>query len=218
MDELPPEFDRAFTIDEFLQIRSSLPDSGQWAELDRGRVLLLPAPEVEEGDVVGNLSSRLSTEVRPDRPGSLPLFRKPLAVGPQTVRMPAMSWVGDGFAAMDADVLTDPPHWVVEVAGSVEVKRGIADRIADYLAWGVPLLWIVDPGSREVHRVTASGAVQATETVSASPVVEGLSIALAELFAEPASWSATRPPAEEASAKDGAAESRHADQQPDAAE
>lgn len=196
MDDLPPAFDREMTVGEFLDARPNLPDAGQWAELEAGRVVLHPPAEVHHGDVVGNVSAAMGRYVS-DHPGTgISLFRQPLqipAAAGATVRVPAMSWVSGpaGFAAMDAAVLTEPPPWVVEIAGHRGIRNAMADRSRDYLAWGVRLVWIIDPDEKYVFAVTAAGGTKSTgdELASAAPVVEDFAVPVAPLFREPESWS-----------------------------
>ena len=191
MDDLPPEFDRPFTTQEFLDIRLDLPEIGQWAELAAGRIELLPAPTTEESDVVGNLSTTLSEFVTASPGAGMPLFRKPLEVATHSVRAPAMSWVegAASFSAIDADVLTEPPAWVVEQAGNRIIRERMTDRVRDYLAWGVRLVWVVDPVDRSLFAITPDGSTQlsGTETVVAKPVT-AFSVTLERLFQPPKGW------------------------------
>ena len=196
MDELPPEFDRPFTAREFLDVRADLPDAGQWAELSGGRVDLLPAPTTEESDVVGNLSVTISEFVTQSPGIGMPLFRKPLQLSGDTVRSPAMSWV-DGaasFAAIDAAVLSQPPAWVVEQVGNRLIRERATDRVRDYLAWGVRLVWIIDPQNRTLFAVTGSESQQVDDagTIAAAPVVPAFSVTMERLLRPPKGWE--RPP------------------------
>ena len=189
-EALPPEFDREMTVEEFLAVRLDLPEAGQWAELEAGRVCLRPPPEVAQGDVVGNLM-REASAVAGGMTG-LPIFRTPVQVAATTVRQPAMSWVSPevGFGAVDAAVLQAPPRWVVEIAGSRPLRDAMADRVRDWLAFGVELVWVVDPDERRVHRITESGAHEAGNdaTLTGDPVVPSLSFSVDDLFREPDSW------------------------------
>jgi hypothetical protein len=48
------------TVDQFLDARYDLPDSGQWAELDAGRVTLFQPPDLDHGNTILNLSKAIA--------------------------------------------------------------------------------------------------------------------------------------------------------------
>ena len=194
LDPLPPEFDRPMTAVEFLDLREQLPEQGQWAELVDGRVRLWPAPEVEHGDIVGNLMRLTTAAVALNPAAGMPLFRKPVQPRPRSVQTPAMVWLTDGgFAAMDAAALTSPPAWLVEIAGHPKLRVELPDRMRAYLAWGVSMLWVIDPIAGQIVQMTADDATiyESDETIAADPVVGTLQVRVAELFREPELW--TRP-------------------------
>ena len=202
MDELPPEFDHVYSAETFLGLRPHLPEAGQWAELESGRVQLLPAPDVEHGDIVGNLSKAIAAHVSsavastPPEGRGISLFRQPLriphAAERDTVRIPMMSWVSGiaGFAAMDSDLLMEPPSWVVELAGNRIVRQRMTSRVQDLLNWGVTLVWVVDPDQRSVFTMTKAGATKFTgeDRLTASPVLNAFSVKLDSLFDVPPLW------------------------------
>lgn len=209
LPELPPEFDRVYTAAEFLDLRPRLPEQGQWAELVDGRVQLRFAPEVEHGDIVGNLMTRLSAAVGADPLAGMPLFRKPVQTAARTVRLPAMVWLSEGgFAAMDADILTTAPDWLVEIAGPTALRGELPDRIRGYTAWGVRLLWLIDPAAQQVVRLQNGEAAtfESSDTIAADPVLPQFRMDVADLFRQPELW--TRPtvvPSDDLDARDAAA-------------
>ena len=194
LDPLPPEFDRPMSAGEFLELRERLPEQGQWAELVDGRVRLWPAPEVEHGDIVGNLMRLTTAAVAADPMAGMPLFRKPVQPRPRSVQTPAMVWLTDGgFAAMDAAALTTPPAWLVEIAAHPRLRVELPDRMRAYLAWGISLIWVVDPIEQQVVRMTADGSTThaAEETLVAAPAAPAIAVRIGDLFKQPELW--TRP-------------------------
>ena len=75
----------------------------------------------------------------------------------------------------------EPPFLVVEVLSPDDRMSEMQDRIDDYLAFGIPYVWIVDPAKRRGYVQTAEGGHEAKDGVlrTESPVME---VRLAELF------------------------------------
>ena len=80
-------------------------------------------------------------------------------------------------------VFTQPPLLCIEVLSKDDTLRSIQERVDDYLAFGVPNIWILDPAKRRAY-VCTRGEFHEPEgnllAVEGSPV----RIPLAELFAE----------------------------------
>ena len=78
-----------------------------------------------------------------------------------------------------------PPALVVEVLSPNDKHEDVADKVAEYLDAGVPLVWIVDPrfSTVTVHRPDAKPQLfNADQTITAEPHLPGLQIAVADLF------------------------------------
>ncbi len=63
----------------------------------------------------------------------------------------------------DEDVFTTPPYLCVEIMSPDDTMNGMQDRIDDYLRFGVPNVWVIDPEKRRGWRVTADGCATATD-------------------------------------------------------
>ncbi len=90
---------------------------------------------------------------------------------------------------------TDPdePWWLapdiaVEVVSPTDPYSAVIGKAADYLRYGVKLVWIIDPQARTVHVHTPDNPMGTTlageDTLKAEPVIEGWSMAVAALFEE----------------------------------
>ena len=80
-------------------------------------------------------------------------------------------------------ILTHPPLLVIEIQSPEDTLRRTAAKAAEYLAFGIEHVWIIDPAARVAYRGTASGLelVRSGElTISLTPI----RIVLADLFAE----------------------------------
>jgi Uma2 family endonuclease len=80
-------------------------------------------------------------------------------------------------------VFTRPPLICIEVLSKDDTLRGMQDRVDDYLAFGVPNIWILDPVGRRAY-VCTHGDFREPEggilDVASSPI----RITLDELFRE----------------------------------
>lgn len=57
-------------------------------------------------------------------------------------------------------ILRKPPFICIEVLSSEDRLSRIQERINDYLAFGVPNVWLVDPRSRKGHDCTPQGMIE----------------------------------------------------------
>lgn len=73
----------------------------------------------------------------------------------------------------------------MEVVSPGDQFIDVENKARDYIRAGVDLVWVVAPSTRSVHvwRKDASRAVlQAGETLTGEDVLQGLAIAVADLF------------------------------------
>lgn len=144
------------TIDEFIAGRDELPDGGQWVELIDGEVKTLYPPTIEHGNAVLNIGKSLAKYVQSGQ-GGYACFELGFATdrGVNTVLYPAISFFASGpmFAESDKAFTENRPDLVIELASTNDRRRGMEQRVAKWLAWGVPLVWVVDPQTRQVHVV-----------------------------------------------------------------
>ncbi len=61
--------------------------------------------------------------------------------------------------------LTQPPFLCVEILSPEDRMQRMMDRISDYLQFGVPFVWVIDPGSRRAYVATSSGLRVAADGV-----------------------------------------------------
>jgi Uma2 family endonuclease len=80
-------------------------------------------------------------------------------------------------------ILTHPPLLVIEILSPEDTLRRIAAKAAEYLAFSIEHVWIIDPTARVGYRGTANGLELARSgelSIPESPI----RIVLADLFAE----------------------------------
>jgi Uma2 family endonuclease len=184
------------TLEEFLDSRFELPESGQWAELEAGRVELLQPPDLDHGNVILNLSKAVanwtSTHAASDIYACFDLGLI-LRQDPDTVRFPAVSFFagGERFAELDKLATTTVPRLVTELASSSERRGQMPDRVAAYLAWGVGAVWVIDPRARVVSVHVGDSEPQQldkSQTLSGDGTLPEFAMPVADLFIEPQWW------------------------------
>ena len=77
------------------------------------------------------------------------------------------------------------PTLAIEILSPYDVKKDVTEKINDYLAAGVPLVWVVDPDHPMivVHRPGQPVEVfNTTQTISADPHLPGFSVPVAQIF------------------------------------
>lgn len=76
-------------------------------------------------------------------------------------------------------ILITPPLLVVEVLSNEDLFSETQDRLDNYLAIGVPVVWVIDPKKRRAWMHSNSGIKEAKNGELKAP---GIAIQLADLF------------------------------------
>lgn len=179
------------TVDEFARLRPELPEAGQWAELTQGKVEVFEAPDTDHGLVVSHLTKKLAGLATVGTPVFRPSLR--LTQSPDTIRVPAIAYYGEvgRFDLLDATAIDEAPAWVIEIASTGDRRRAVTERVLSYRAWGIPLVWVIDPRERQLIVVDESTQSQASEGAEVSPEpIAPLRFPLSDLFVEPEWWTA----------------------------
>jgi Uma2 family endonuclease len=79
-------------------------------------------------------------------------------------------------------IFREPPFICIEVLSIEDTQMGMEDRIDDYLRFGVPYVWVINPANRRVWTHTADGITEVKDGVlrTENPAIEVL---LSEVFA-----------------------------------
>jgi Uma2 family endonuclease len=78
-------------------------------------------------------------------------------------------------------IFTRPPFICIEILSKEDSVESMQERIDDYLGFGVPYVWIINPRSRRAFVYTADGSHEAKDGILRTANPE-LVIPLAELF------------------------------------
>jgi Uma2 family endonuclease len=187
--ECPP-VERLLTIADVAALPSELPSGAVRYELDDRRLIIM-APA---GDIHGRREARIVYELV--RQGEIP--------GYGTVRCGEAGIIlrrdPDRLVGADASFVTNArlpirmspegyletiPDLVTEVRSKNDRPTEVADKVAEYLAAGVRLVWVLDPQQQTVtaHRPGQPPRVfTAGETLTADDIIPGFAAAVAELF------------------------------------
>ena len=79
------------------------------------------------------------------------------------------------------EVFTNPPHLCIEILSKDDTMQYMQQKIDDYLTFGVPYVWIINPRNRKGYVVTSEGMFEAKSGVleTKDPAI---SVPLAVLF------------------------------------
>jgi len=174
-----------------LEDYARLPEDRRWkVEAVRGRLVREPRPAPLHNQVQGTLSYLLNAHERARPAGGvvLPETEFVLSENPLTVRVPDVAWVSAGRIPVGGYAL---PRWHVapdlaaEVVSPRNTMAELEERVADFLAAGSRLVWVVDPRARTVavHVPNAQPRLLGVmDELAAGDVLPGFSVPVLELF------------------------------------
>jgi Uma2 family endonuclease len=164
----------------------------RWWELDRGRVIEMPPPKPPHGTVCGMIVYLLTQFAMGRRKGRVVSNDTGLIVeqNPDTVRGVDVMFFDESipFEEVESDYSTKIPALVVEVWSPTDKRNLMNRRVAQFLARGVPVVWLVDPVDRTVavHRPSAIPVIlSGSELLSGHDALPDLSLTVSSLFTLP---------------------------------
>ena len=133
--------------------------------------------EIDHSDVQSALNAYLRNHVR----GFWSGVEVRVQVRANRFRIPDVTIVRGGKPA--GRVITMPPEVAVEILSPEDRAASIQLRIDDYLAFGIPCVWVIDPETRRAWIYTNEESHQAKDALLRN-VAGDLVVALATLFAD----------------------------------
>ena len=144
-----------------------------------GRLVERNVGEISHGDAQGRTyafilfkardfwaSVEIRVQIRPDR------YRVPDVVVVRGGRPPGR-------------IITSPPEVAVEVLSPEDRAADVQDKIDDYLQFGIPAVWLIDPERQRAWIHTKEGAREASDRVLRNPAGD-LEVPLSAVFPNPA--------------------------------
>jgi Uma2 family endonuclease len=173
------------TVEEFLVLATP---EGK-AELVRGELRLTPSPGPRHGIVCANLTTLLNQHVR--QAGLGRVFTEScfeLVELPRTVRAPDVTFVRKERlppGAIDESRLKLAPDLAAEILSPSETASRLDEKLDDYAASRIPLVWVIDPKRRTVMVIAMDAPVRWLrdgDTLDAGSIVQGFACPVSELF------------------------------------
>jgi Uma2 family endonuclease len=104
-------------------------------------------------------------------------------VRPDRYRIPDVVVVRGGRPV--GRVITSPPEVAVEVLSPEDRAVDVQDKIDDYLQFGIPVVWLIDPERQRAWIHTKEGAREAWDRILRNPAGD-LEVPLRAVFPTPA--------------------------------
>ena len=164
------------------------PDAEFRHELVKGQVITMSLPASVHGLVTSNVILLLGGYVKQHALGVvMSEMGFKLASNPDTVRGPDAAFLRAERIAggLPRGFWNGAPDLAIEVLSPDDRPSAMRDKIAEYLAVGVALVWVVDPARRRVtahRRLSLPVTLHEHDTLTASDVVPGFSCTVRELF------------------------------------
>jgi Uma2 family endonuclease len=187
-----PPAERLLTAADLAALPEELPSGPVLYELDNGRLVTMAPPGDTHGSVELKIAAQLLFQgeyrgLGKARSGEvgLVLWRNPdRVVGVDALfvsnaRLP--------IARSPEGYLETIPDLVAEVLGKNGTLAGIADKVRDYLAAGVRVVWVADPRTATVTEYRLGQAVRAFGRggeLTVEDVIPGFCVRVDDLFAE----------------------------------
>lgn len=103
-----------------------------------------------------------------------------MRISPTCYRVPDISvFVGP---EPDEQIFTTPPFLCIEVLSPEDRAGRMVAKISDYLAFGAPYVWVIDPQTRKAWIYTSAGMTEVRDGVLRTHEPE-IAVPLQELFA-----------------------------------
>jgi len=176
------------TAEEFFRMPE--PANGSRQELVRGVVVTMPPPGFQHVDIQINVAFFLKQHLRTHRIGRVTAESGVRTErGPDSVRGPDVAFWSAERLPLDITPLGYPDEvadLVVEILSPGQTRRGLRDKVREYLAAGVRVVWVVEPDNRSVtvYRSAEEGRVYEEGSVlTGEDVLPDFSVPVAELFA-----------------------------------
>jgi Uma2 family endonuclease len=175
------------TADELIKLPTGM---GQRYELVAGVIRTMSPAGSRHGRTAIRLGGRLAAFVEAHQLGEAFAAETGFILGrnPDTVRAPDAAFVS--AARIPASGLPDgyfpgAPDLAAEVVSPNDTASEVQAKVADYLAAGSRLVWVIYPDLRQVAVFDAARAnriLSAGDQLDGGDVLPGFSLALAELF------------------------------------
>ena len=170
--------------------RISIP--GKVTELIRGRLVVHEPPGTWHGVIAATLTRLLGDFVARHGLGVVAAqdtgFK--IAADPDTVRAPDVAFIGRQQAGLirERGYAELAPDLLAEILSPDDRPGEVLAKVADWLAAGTTLVWVVDPERLDVRVYRGDGSLAVlheSDSLDGEEVLPGFSCPVRELFASP---------------------------------
>jgi Uma2 family endonuclease len=177
------------TPEQFLE----LPDRERF-ELVGGELVEMPEMSLEGSAVAIRLAMLFARVAHWDELGVLfgaDATYQCFPEDPERVRRPDVSFIRRGrlrLSQYERGHCRIAPDLAVEVVSPHDLHHDVVEKVREYQAAGVPLVWVISPEIRSVMVYRADGSVadlRAADVLDGGDVVPGFRVAVGELFPSP---------------------------------
>lgn len=175
------------TLDEFLQ----LPETEPASEFICGEVIQKAMPSYNHGLLASILVFLFETYFRRNREGFVVVEvrhseREESRAYLPDVGIVSIKNVPKDYLTRSKGPIESPPDIAIEILSPDDRPGRVSEKLTFYMRAGVPLVWIIDPETRELHAHRpglASTVHRAGEIIDAQPVLTDFQLSIDELFA-----------------------------------
>lgn len=162
-----PESDGAELLDGRI-VEKCMGNESAWLG---GRILVLISRYIEGKRLGRVFGSEAGLRVWRDHPNRV---RKPDVTFFRSRRRPPVGW--------EEQIV---PDLIVEVVSPNDKADDLEEKLAQFREAGIPLIWVVYPGTRSAHILTQSARIEVRPTgvLDGGDILPGFTLSLAELFA-----------------------------------
>jgi Uma2 family endonuclease len=160
-----------------------------WTELVKGEIVHMAPTGHLHGFVESRCAKVLGIFVDDHRLGRVLSGEVGIYTGrdPDTVRAADVAFISNERMAQvrSRSYLDVAPELIVEVMSPDDRWYAVHEKLTEYLAMGVQVVWIADPGQCRVHVYRSATQVEiltSADELNGGPVLPGFKVAVAELF------------------------------------
>ena len=161
------------SVEEYL--RTSFPDADR--EYLDGRIVERNVGEVDHSDVQSSILHYLRTHYKK---GVWAGVAVRVQVKKTRFRIPDVTVVAGAKPA--ERIIRKPPAIAVEVLSPDDRAGDLEEKIADYLAFGVPYVWVINPESHRAYVHTPQGSREVKDGLLRAETIK-IEVPLAEILA-----------------------------------
>lgn len=177
------------TVEQFARLEP--PADGSRLELVKGEVVVMPPPKGRHGVCCSKVARLLGNFADTHKLGWVTTNDTGVVLerGPDTLRGPDVAfWRVERQPDIPDGYFLQPPDLAVEVLSPDDRKGAVRAKIKEYVFYGVPLVWLIDPDPEARTVRVYPGRMRGTEldeddTIDGGDVLPGFSCKVADLFA-----------------------------------